>query len=106
MPRDRALSDAELGEVWRATGTLGWPWAAYLRFLVLTLQREAETAGLAWAELSPDLSTWTLPAARTKNGRPHQVQLAEPARALLAGLPRLAACRRRVSDHSPDGGRD
>ena len=26
VARDRVLTDAELGEVWRAAGALGWPW--------------------------------------------------------------------------------
>jgi hypothetical protein len=89
VARERVLSDAELGEAWRAAGALGWPWGPYLRFLMLTLQREAETAGMCWAELSPDLATWELPGARTKNRRPHIVHLAEPARAILRAVPRV-----------------
>jgi hypothetical protein len=91
--RDRVLNDGELGEVWRAVAGLGWPWASYLAVLMLTLQREAEVAGMAWAELSPDLSTWELPAARTKNGKPHTVHLAEPTRALLRAVPRAPGAR-------------
>ncbi len=87
---DRVLTDAEIGEVWRAAGLLGWPWGPYFRFLLLTLQRRGETAGLAWAELSPDLALWELPGCRTKNGKPHLVHLAEPARAILRAVPRLA----------------
>ena len=63
---------------------------AYIRFLLLTLQRAAETAGLEWAELSPDLTTWELPGRRTKNSKAHLVHLAEPARAILRAVPRLA----------------
>jgi hypothetical protein len=90
LPRERVLTDAELGEVWRAAGGLGWPWAAYLRVLLLTLQREREVAEMAWSELSPDLALWELPGARTKNGKPHLVHLAEPVRAILRGVPRMA----------------
>ena len=103
--RERVLSDAELGEVWRATGKLGWPWGPFFRFLLLTIQREAETAGLQWGELAPDLATWELPGHRTKNGRPHVVHLAEPARAVLRDVPRIAAARRPAVDPaaSPHG---
>lgn len=90
VARERVLTDAELGEVWRAAGALGWPWGPYFRFLLLTLQREAETAGLEWAELSPDFATWELPGRRTKNGKAHLVHLVEPARAILRAAPRLA----------------
>jgi hypothetical protein len=89
-PRERVLTDAELGEVWRAAGGLGWPWASYLRVLLLTLQREAETAGMRWAELSPDLALWELPGSRTKNRKPHLVHLVPEVRAILAEAPRLA----------------
>lgn len=87
--RERVLSDAEIGEIWRAADELGWPWGPFFRFLLLTLQRETETAGLQWAELRPDFAAWELPGHRTKNGRPHLVHLAEPARAILRGVPRV-----------------
>jgi integrase len=88
--RDRVLSDAEVGEVWRAAGTLGWPFGPMLRLLLLTAQRREEVAALRWSELASDLSVWTIPAARAKNGREHVVHLSAEARAVLADLPRLA----------------
>jgi integrase len=89
VERDRALNDAELAEVWRAIGKLAWPWGSYLRFLLLTLQRQAETAALEWAELAPGFATWELPGNHTKNRKPHLVHLAGPARAILEAAPRL-----------------
>ena len=86
--RDRVLSDAELGEVWRAAGQLGAPFDAYIRLLILTLQRVSETAALRWSEISADGLEWHIPGERTKNGRPHLVHLSAPARAILAALPR------------------
>jgi integrase len=88
--RDRVLTDAELGDIWRASGKIGWPWGPYVRFLLLTMQREAETAGLEWIELAPDRATWAMPGARTKNNRPHVVHLAAPAQAILKAAPRIA----------------
>ncbi|MFC7609334.1 tyrosine-type recombinase/integrase [Teichococcus aestuarii] len=72
VSRDRALSDAELREVWQATASLGLLFGSYFRILILTLQRRSEVAGMRWSELSPDLSTWTVPAQRSKNGRAHR----------------------------------
>ena len=43
-------------------------------------------AGRTWAEISEDLTTWTIPGTRTKNGVPHLVPLSQPARDLLQGL--------------------
>lgn len=90
VSRERVLSDIELGEVWRAAGTLGYPFGPFARMLILTLQRRGEVAGMRWREVAHDLSTWTLPAERTKNGREHIVHLTEPARAILREVPRLA----------------
>jgi len=89
VARDRVLTDVELGEVWRAAGALGAPFAPCLRILILTLQRRDEVAGMRWNELAPDLSTWTVPAERSKNGKAHIVHLAEPARAILRAVPRV-----------------
>ncbi|WP_043342841.1 tyrosine-type recombinase/integrase [Belnapia moabensis] len=88
--RDRVLTDAEVGAVWRAAGTLGSPFGPVVRLLLLTAQRREEVAALRWSELSADLSTWILPSTRAKNGKAHVVHLAEPARAILTGLPRIA----------------
>lgn len=84
--RDRVLTDGEIAEVWRALEALGWPWCHYFRVLLLTLQRETEVAGMAWSELNDEMTAWTLPAARAKNGRPNEIHLAEPVRAILREL--------------------
>jgi integrase len=89
VQRDRVLTDTELAEVWSATGGLGWPWGPYFRVLLLTLQREAEVAGMRWAELAHDFALWQLPASRTKNRKPHIIHLAEPVRAILREAPRM-----------------
>jgi integrase len=44
--RDRMLTDAEVGEAWRAAGELGQPWRAYFWLTILTLQRRGEVAGM------------------------------------------------------------
>ena len=88
-PRERVLTDAELGEAWRAAGKIGWPWGPFFRLLMLTLQRKAEVAGMRWSEISVDGTRWEIPGARTKNRKPHIVYLVPQAREILAGLPRL-----------------
>ena len=81
--RERVLSDGEIGDVWRAA--VSAPYGTIIRLLILTGQRRGEVAGMTWGELSDDLSTWTIPGERTKNGAVHVVPLSEPARALLRG---------------------
>jgi integrase len=90
--RARVLSDGELAEVWEAAGTLGYPWGPFFRLAVLTLQRREEVAGMRWSELAPDLSTWTIPGARMKNGKPHDVHLSAGAGAVLREIPRIEGC--------------
>lgn len=90
-PRDRVLSKAELREIWAATGELGPIQRAYVRFLMLTLQRREEVAGATWSEISDDGETWTVPADRAKNGRAHLVHLAPAARVVLEEMPRGAS---------------
>jgi integrase len=87
--RDRILCDDELATIWRATER-GGAFDNIVRFLILTGQRREEVAGMMWAELSDDLSTWTIPADRAKNGVVHIVPLPEPARELVRGLPKFS----------------
>ena len=90
--RDRVLDADELASIWRAAGTLTIPNGAFVRVLMLTAQRRDEVAKMAWAELSPDLTTWTLPRERAKNDKAHVVHLAEPVRDIIAALPRIKDC--------------
>ncbi len=42
------------------------------------------------AELDPAARLWSLPAQRTKNGRPHEVPLSDAAIAIIGSLPKFA----------------
>jgi integrase len=75
----------EIGEIWPAAGDAAAPYGAIVRLLILTGQRRGEAAGMTWAEISEDLSTWTMPGQRRKNGIPHLVPLNGPARGNRAG---------------------
>jgi integrase len=90
--RERVLDDTELAEAWTAAETLGYPWGPFFRLAMLTLQRREEVAGMRWSELVPDLSVWTIPGARMKNSRPHDVHLPEAARAILREMPCIDGC--------------
>jgi integrase len=105
--RDRALTTAkELRLFWRMTDTAGpwakakrdtWPshvpWesrgrmnstiADALRLVLATGCRANEATGLTWAELDLDAGLWLLPAARSKNKRPHLMPLLPPVVAML-----------------------
>ena len=53
-------------------------------FLVLTACRSGEVRLATWGEIDLDAATWTVPADRTKTGRPHAVPLSGRAVAVLA----------------------
>jgi integrase len=81
-PRERMT---ELGAVWRASLGLG-VYGAGVRLLALTGARRSEVFGMTWAELDLPGRTWTLPAARAKNGRAHQIPLSAQALDVLREL--------------------
>jgi integrase len=87
--RDRVLSDDELRAFWEATGTMGMPFGPLFRLVLLTAQRESETAGMRWSELDFDERQWEIPGARTKNGKPHTVHLSDLTIEVLDAISRI-----------------
>ena len=89
-PRDRVLSDSELALILRAADIVGHPFGPYFKILILTGTRREEVAGMRWSELDPDLTIWTIPRERVKNGIEHTIPLAPWARSIVGTLPRIA----------------
>ena len=85
--RDHVLSDDELARVWRAAGGV---YGSVVRMLAVTGARREGIAQLRWSEIADN--TITLEGSRTKTGAPHIIPLSSAARALLAGVPRIAGC--------------
>jgi integrase len=85
--RDRVLSEDELRAIWN-TADSGTDYRLIVRLLILLGQRRDEVAGMRWSELDLERGVWRLPAARTKNNRPHEVPLPRQAVELLAGRSR------------------
>ena len=90
--RDRVLSDDELAAIWAAAGSLGEPFGPFFKVAILTLQRREEVAGMRWSELSEDLSLWTIPGSRMKNGKPHDIHLPQIVGDILKTVTRLEKC--------------
>jgi integrase len=57
--------------------------ARLLEFIMLTAVRSNEARGAMWSEIDLDAGVWTIPAARMKMNRDHDVPLSAPAIALL-----------------------
>ncbi len=91
--RDRTLSEAEVAEVWQAFDALPYPFGPLFKLLALTGQRRSEVAGMRWSEIEGfggEAPVWTLPAYRSKNGRPHAVPLSSQVVKILSSLARIA----------------
>ena len=81
----KALHHSQVKNAIGTIETSGAWWAAQgaLRFLVLTAARSGEVRNATWDEINTRQQTWSIPADRTKTGRPHRVPLSEPARSVL-----------------------
>jgi len=86
--RERVLTNEELGAIWRAGGDDDH--GRIVKLLILTAARRAEIGGMCWAELDFGAGVWTLPAARSKNGRAHTLPIMPAMRAILDQVPRRA----------------
>lgn len=64
--------------------------ARAVEFTILTASRSGETRGATWAEIDLAARVWTIPAARMKAKREHEVPLSDAAVALLEAIPRPA----------------
>jgi integrase len=86
--RDRVLTDDELRALWRAADGLPDPSRSLVKAWILTGQRRDEVRCMAWSEVDVTRAVWTLPAARNKGKREHEIPLAPAMVALLDGLRR------------------
>jgi integrase len=104
--RDRVLPLDELRQVWLAADKLGFPFGPIVKLLILTGQRRGEVAGMEWLEIDLEKKIWTIPAARSKNRRAHDVPLSPPALAILEGLPRFSGSKFVFGAEAPPSGYD
>lgn len=86
--RDRVLTLSEIKSIWIACNQIGYPWGPIFQLLLLTGARLREISEASWNEVSIADGTLDLPASRTKNGRPHQIHLADQALKIFQNLPR------------------
>ena len=84
-PRDRVLTVEEIETLWRwfDSGSLSPDAADILRLGLLIGARCGEIGGLRVVEIDREKWLWTLPAARSKNGRPRVTPIVGAARDIL-----------------------
>jgi integrase len=86
-PRDRVLSDEEIVKIWKAAPDNNY--GRILKLLMLTGQRRHEIGSLQWSEVNGEKNQLELPPERTKNSRPHDVPLSNPALDILSAAHRI-----------------
>jgi integrase len=79
--RDRVPTEDELRTLWAALGDDDY--ADIVRLIVLCASRRAEIGDLRWSEINFVSGLIEIPAARTKNARPHVIPLSQPALDIL-----------------------
>lgn len=88
VSRDRILSDAEIGRVWKALPANDF--GHVVKLLFLTGARREEIAALRWSEIDREARLIVLPAERTKNHRAHEIPISDVAGEVLDEcVPRL-----------------
>ena len=87
VARDRVLTNGELSLIWRRAGE--GDYGAIVRLLILTGQRREEVGGMLWPEIDLKAAMWRIGAERTKNARPQEVPLSQPALDILGARARV-----------------
>ena len=87
VARDRVLTNGELSLIWRRAGE--GDYGATVRLLILTGQRREEVGGMLWSEIDLKAAMWRIGGDRTKNARPHEVPLSQPALDILGARARI-----------------
>lgn len=88
-PRERVLSDDELGVLWEACVVEGYPFGDCMKLLILSGQRRAEVSEMRWSEIDLEKRLWTLPSQRAKNGRQHTVPITDSMLDVLRSVPKF-----------------
>jgi integrase len=86
--RGRALSDTEIGQIWRAAENLG-AFGKLTQLALLTGMRRGELSGLRWSDIRSDRIA--LEARHTKGGAAHEIPLTNLMSATLAQQPRTSS---------------
>ncbi len=86
--RDRILTDDEIGRLWHVWDTIGFPFGPWFKLLLATGQRRQSLAAMRWSDITPKDGVWTIPADRSRSGRPHAVPLSTLAAEIIMSLPR------------------
>ncbi|MEZ5542959.1 MAG: tyrosine-type recombinase/integrase [Pseudomonadota bacterium] len=91
-PRDRALTPAEIGLMYRYMDRVGTSpqYRAAIKLLLLTMVRKSELSNATWSEVNFSEALWTIPKERMKRRNPHLVYLSRQALDIFIALKTFA----------------
>lgn len=91
-PRDRALTPAEIGLMYRYMDRVGTSpqYRAAIKLLLLTMVRKSELSNATWSEVNFSEALWTIPKERMKRRNPHLVFLSRQALDIFIALKTFA----------------
>jgi integrase len=101
IPRERVLTDQELGAIWHACGDDEF--GRITRLLILTGCRRAEIGGLRRDEIDFENGVLTLPATRVKNWHEHKLPLMPMAFEIICNVPKRVGRNHLFGDRSGVG---
>jgi integrase len=87
----RVLTGDELRALWKVADRLKYPYGPVIKLLMLTGQRRSEVAKARWEEFDFRGGLWTIPDARMKMKKAHEVPLNKDVMDVLEEVPRFAA---------------
>jgi len=94
VARDRALSKAEIRQLWVEVGKLNYPYKEAYQLLILSGLRLRECTAAKWGEIDLDARVWTVPADRMKGksgkAKPFKVPLTDRMISILKSLKRFS----------------
>jgi integrase len=98
--RTRVLHDGEIREIWAAGEQLPYPEREFAQLLLLTGQRTAQVAQMAWADISMTKRLWRVPREISKTDQPLLVPLSDTAIRLLEAVPKFEGGKFVLSYHA------
>jgi integrase len=105
QPRDRALSEEEIGLLFKYLEKVptGPTIRLGVKLLLLTMLRKSEMGEGTWDEVNFTKRVWVIPAARMKRRNPHNVYLSDQALDILVTLKTCAGSSRLIFPSRYDG---
>lgn len=89
--RQRVLTEAEIGALWRAWEQMAWPFGTLFKLLLLTGQRRNQVASLRLTDVTFADQIWTVPPESGSSELGHEIPLSAQALEVVTSVPRTSS---------------